>query len=221
VRVWTPPPCSNVRIAADGGWHSHCEGRYRRQYFQRFSPLVSAAVIVLASRCSNSNIWNPEHKLLIGFSESFSFFTQRLWAVSHGDSITQRLWPVKHGNSVNQRLWPVSHDDSVIQRLWRVSYGDSVVFYVLKRSVNICDHNPVNTIRDRDIDGSVQSNRRFHGRNWMREWGKCCCRPAGTDQGVVKSSIIIIIITTATIIYPTCSWATCWPIPLSHTSKSL
>jgi len=125
--------------------------------------------------------------------------TQRLLPVSHGDSVTQRLWPVSHGNSETQRIWPASHGDSVIQRLWPVSYGDSVVFYLRKRSLNICDQNLVNTIRDRDIFGSVQSNRRFHGRSWMREWGKCCCRPAGTDQGVVKSSIIIITTTTITI----------------------
>jgi hypothetical protein len=65
--------------------------------------------------------------------------------------------------------------------------------YLMKRKC-ISDQSLVNTIRDRDIDGAVQSNLLFPGRSWVREWGKCCCRPAGTDQGVANSSIIIIII---------------------------
>jgi hypothetical protein len=41
----------------------------------------------------------------------------------------------------------------------------------------ISEQSLVNTIRDKDIDGAVQSNRRFQGRSWVREWGKCCWRP--------------------------------------------
>jgi len=42
----------------------------------------------------------------------------------------------------------------------------------------ISDQSLVNTIRDKDVDGAVQFNWRFQGRSWVKEWGKCCCRPS-------------------------------------------